>query len=93
MECRQFFREEAHTICDDLPGAARAKYPGLELEVVGTDINSTVLETARKGVYRDYSVRNMPTLYLNKYFTDGGRPVLRCKDEVRQHVRFEFLNL
>jgi chemotaxis protein methyltransferase CheR len=84
--------EEAHTIAMIYLEKLRPKYPGLELEVVGTDINSSVLETARKGVYREYSVRNMPTLYLDKYFTsEDGRFAVR--DEVKRLVRFESMNL
>jgi chemotaxis protein methyltransferase CheR len=84
--------EEAHTIAMIYLERLRPKYPGLDLEVVGTDINTTVLDTARKGIYRDYSVRNMPPHYLNKYFrTEDSR--YHVRDEVRQHVRFDFLNL
>jgi len=84
--------EEAHTIAMIYLEKLRPKYPGVELEVVGTDINSSVLETARKGVYREYSVRNMPTLYLEKYFTsEDGRFAVR--DEVKRFVRFEPMNL
>jgi chemotaxis protein methyltransferase CheR len=84
--------EEAHTIAMLFLERLKPKYPALELEVVGTDINSTVLETARKGVYRDYSVRNMPKMYLDKYFkAEDGRFTVR--DDVRRLVRFEHLNL
>ena len=84
--------EEAHTIAMIYLEKLRPKYPGLELEVVGTDINSSVLETARKGVYREYSVRNMPKLYLEKYFSsEDGRFAVR--DEVKRLVRFESMNL
>ncbi len=84
--------EEAHTIAMLYLERLKPKYPALELEVVGTDINSTVLDTARKGVYRDYSVRNMPKMYLDKYFkAEDGRFTVR--DDVRRLVRFEHLNL
>jgi chemotaxis protein methyltransferase CheR len=84
--------EEAHTIAMLFLERLKPKYPALELEVVGTDINSTVLDTARKGVYRDYSVRNMPKMYLDKYFkAEDGRYTVR--DDVRRLVRFESLNL
>jgi chemotaxis protein methyltransferase CheR len=84
--------EEAHTIAMIYLEKLRPKYPGLELEVVGTDINSSVLATARKGVYREYSVRNMPKLYLEKYFNaEDGRFAVR--DEVKKYVRFEPMNL
>jgi chemotaxis protein methyltransferase CheR len=84
--------EEAHTIAMIYLERLRPKYPMLELEVIGTDINSTVLDTARKGVYRDYSVRNMPKMYLDKYFkAEDGRFAVR--DDVRRLVRFEHMNL
>jgi chemotaxis protein methyltransferase CheR len=84
--------EEAHTIAMIYLEKLRPKYPGLELEVIGTDINSSVLETARKGVYREYSVRNMPKSYLDKYFrAEDGRFAVR--DEVKKCVRFEPMNL
>ena len=84
--------EEAHTIAMIHLERLRIKYPGLELEVVGTDISNNVLETARKGVYRDYSVRNMPKQFLDKYFAvEDGRYLVR--DDVKRLVRFENMNL
>ena len=84
--------EEAHTIAMIYLERLRPKYPLLELEVIGTDINTSVLDTARKGVYRDYSIRNMPKYYLEKYFTaEDGRYAVR--DDVRRFVRFDHLNL
>jgi chemotaxis protein methyltransferase CheR len=84
--------EEAHTIAMLYLERLRNKYAGLELEVVGTDISNAVLETARKGMYRDYSVRNMPKQYLDKYFVvEDSR--YQLKDEVRNLVRFDNMNL
>jgi chemotaxis protein methyltransferase CheR len=51
-----------------------------------------VLETAKKGVYRQYSVRNMQPEIMKKYFhVNGGEFAL--SDEVRSLVRFDQLNL
>ncbi len=84
--------EEAYTIAMIFLERIRPMYPWLDLEVVGTDISRSVLDTARSGVYREYSIRNMPPYYLNKYFTaEDGRFLL--KEEVRRLVRFEHLNL
>lgn len=84
--------EEAYTLAMLFHEKIRPKYPGLDLEVIGTDINTTVQETARKGIYRDYSIRNMPRYYLEKYFTaDDSRYTVR--DEVKRYVRFELMNL
>ncbi len=84
--------EEAYTLAMIFLEKMRPRYPGLEIEVLGTDINQAVIETARKGIYRDYSIRNMPKYYLEKYFTaDDSRYHLR--EEVKRLVRFENLNL
>lgn len=84
--------EEAHTIAMIFLERIKPKYPALELEVVGTDISPSVVETARKGVYREYSVRNMPKYYLEKYFTNS-EGKFTVHDNVRKLVRFEHMNL
>ncbi len=59
---------------------------GLDFEVHATDINSEVLAKARLGVYEQRSVRDVPLVYLEKYFTGaGGRyaVVPRLKEKVR----------
>jgi chemotaxis protein methyltransferase CheR len=84
--------EEAYTIAMIYLEKIKPRYPGLEIEIIGTDINATVIETACRGVYREYSIRNMPRQYLDKYFTmKNDRYILN--DSVRRLVRFEKLNL
>lgn len=84
--------EEAYTVAMIYLERLKPKYPDLEIEIIGTDINNAVIETARRGVYRDYSVRNIPKHYLEKYFChEGQRYVLH--EEVRRSVRFDHLNL
>lgn len=84
--------EEAYTLAMLFLERIRPRHTGLELEVVGTDINQTVIEAARKGVYRDYSIRNMQKYYLDKYFTmEDSR--YHVREDVKRLVRFEHLNL
>jgi chemotaxis protein methyltransferase CheR len=84
--------EEAYTLVMIYLEKLKPRFPTLELEVIGTDINHSVIETARKGIYREYSIRNTPKSYLQKYFdTDGVR--YQVKDELRKYVRFENVNL
>jgi len=61
--------EEAYTMAMIFLERIKPRYPGIELEIIGTDINAQMLETAENGVYRDYSIRNTPKLYLDKYFS------------------------
>jgi len=84
--------EEAHTLGMIFLEKLKPLHPWLTMEIVGTDISPGVLEIAKQGIYREYSVRNMPRLYLEKYFqTDGTR--YHIDDKVRSLVRFEHLNL
>ena len=84
--------EEGYTLSMIYLERLKPKFPLLDFEVVGTDISPSVVETARKGIYREYSVRNMPKLYLNKYFECGeGR--FEVHEDVRRLARFDHMNL
>jgi len=84
--------EEAYTLAMIYMEKLKPRYPGLEFEVVGTDISPSVLETARKGIYREYSVRNTPKHYMDRYFENcDGRHAVR--EDVRRLARFEQMNL
>ncbi|HUI10218.1 MAG TPA: protein-glutamate O-methyltransferase CheR [Bacteroidota bacterium] len=84
--------EEAYSLAMIYLERLKPRFPALELEIVGTDISPTVLETARRGVYREYSVRNTPKPYMDRYFESAdGRYAVR--EDVRRLARFEHVNL
>jgi chemotaxis protein methyltransferase CheR len=84
--------EEAYTLGMIYLERLKPAYPSLEIEIVGSDINSTVLETARQGIYREYSVRNTPKMFLQKYFkTEDARFYL--DDSVKRLAKFQHMNL
>jgi len=60
--------EEAYSVAIMLNEFIKPKFPEITFEIVGTDINQTVLDTAVRGIYGDYAIRNMPIQYLKKYF-------------------------
>ncbi|MDQ1266954.1 MAG: chemotaxis protein methyltransferase CheR, partial [Bacteroidota bacterium] len=70
----------------------RHQYPQVQFQVLGSDINNAVLDTARAGIYKEYSIRNMPVSYLNKYFRKSGSTYI-LNDEVKKMVRFMNINL
>ncbi len=84
--------EEAYTLAMIFLDKLKPRFPDLDVEIVGTDISQSVIEIAKRGVYKDYSIRNMPEYYLKKYFSvqDGKYHV---HDSVKQFVRFEKQNL
>jgi chemotaxis protein methyltransferase CheR len=84
--------EEAYTLAMIYLEKLRPAHPRLEIEIVATDISPGVLETARSGVYREYSIRNTPKAMLDKYFVvDDAR--YHLDEKVKSLARFEHLNL
>jgi chemotaxis protein methyltransferase CheR len=63
------------------------------VEIVGTDFSSQVVERARSGIYHQIEVnRGLPATLLVKYFTRVGTEWQLC-DRVRRMVRFETIDL
>jgi len=70
----------------------KPRYPELRIEIIGTDINTAMLDMAQKAEYNQYAIRSTPKQYLNKYF-DQSNGVYRLRQEVKDLVRFEYINL
>jgi len=84
--------EEAYTIAIIILEKLRPIYPQINFEIIGTDINSSVLEIARQGIFKEYAIRYVPESLLQKYFIKDNAHYL-LKEEVKQMVRFTQLNL
>jgi len=84
--------EEAYSVAMIFQDLIKPRYPNVELEVVGTDINNAVIDTAIGGVYRDYSVRNTPPYYLKKYFKQNGA-AFEINPEIKKMANFKLMNL
>jgi len=67
-------------------------FDGWDIEILGSDINQRVLQTARKGLYRKNSFRAIDDYYIRKYFTEENS-LYRINDNVRKLVNFSYLNL
>lgn len=63
-----------------------------KISMVGTDINTQVLVKAREGVYTARSLRDVPSKYKMKYFTQEEEQYRIC-DQVKQMVTFRVGNL
>ena len=61
-------------------------------EIVGTDVNTEMIETARRGVYSARALRNVEGDLLRRYFRPDGRR-FRLNDEIKRAVRFEYATL
>jgi len=67
--------------------------PGWTFSILGTDFCSTILERARKGLYRQLEVnRGLPAKLLTRYFTQQGLH-WQLKPEILAMVTLQFMNL
>ncbi|MDD2271906.1 MAG: protein-glutamate O-methyltransferase CheR [Desulfuromonadaceae bacterium] len=84
--------EEAYTMAMILLEKRSTLLKDWIIEIVGTDINETVIAQAKEGIYNAYSVRNIPDVYKRKYIKeDNGKFIL--SPEVKKFVTFNKLNL
>ncbi len=84
--------EEPYTIAMIYLEKIKPKFPDVRVEIIGTDINNWVIEVAKKGVYRQYSMRYVPENYLKRYFNCDGDE-FQISEDVKKLVRFEQMNL
>ncbi|MBZ0198308.1 MAG: protein-glutamate O-methyltransferase CheR [Ignavibacteriaceae bacterium] len=84
--------EEAYSIAMIILDLIKPRYPTFEFEIVGTDISSAVVETAKKAVYKEYSIRSTPAYYLKKFFKPNGIG-FELAPHVKDLVSFRLLNL
>ena len=84
--------EEAYTIALIIAEKIQPLYPDVQFQIVASDISNSILETAKKGVFKEYSVRNIPPLYMNKYFKKNANNYILSQN-IRNMVRFVNINL
>jgi chemotaxis protein methyltransferase CheR len=84
--------EEAYTIAIMVLERIKPMFPHIQFQILASDINNAVLDAARKGLYKEYAIRNIPPAYLNKYFKKQGT-LYQLNDEVRRMVKFANINL
>jgi len=63
-----------------------------KIEVHASDIDLTILDKAKKGIYEERSIRDVPLEYLTKYFVKIGNKY-KVNDKIKSMVHFEHLNL
>lgn len=70
-----------------------AKMPGVNFDIVATDIDTNVLETAKRAEYSQFEVqRGLPIQMLMKYFEQkGDRWAL--KNDIKSMVQYKYFNL
>lgn len=84
--------DEAYSLALLVEERVKPQFPHVEFEIIGTDIDTEVLEKARAGRYRKRALRNVPTAYLHKYFRRLDEAFV-LHSSIREMVTFRSLNL
>jgi len=84
--------DEAYSLAILVRETLAPRHPRVNFQIVGTDIDTEVLEAARTGRYRKRAVRNVPTAYLDEYFERSDETFV-IRPSVRDMVDFRALNL
>lgn len=69
-----------------------ARLAHYEVEILSSDIDTHILDAAKRGIFSARSVQHLPQAYLAKYFTRSGADWQLCED-VRNSVDFSRVNL
>ncbi len=65
-----------------------------EVEIIGSDIDTRVLQKASRGQFNARSVKNLPKFIKQKYFRfDAKTEIYQLNDDIRQCVGFSSVNL
>ncbi|HUI29736.1 MAG TPA: CheR family methyltransferase, partial [Candidatus Acidoferrales bacterium] len=84
--------DEPYTVAMIVAEKILPSFPQIKFEIIGSDINTQTIDSAQRGIFKDYSIRNLPKNYLEKYFhKDGDKYIL--SEEIRKMVDFKQLNL
>lgn len=65
----------------------------LKAKILATDVNKHSLQIAKRGIYRRWSFRDVPSFIKDKYFTASIDDRYHIKNEVKNLVNFSHLNL
>ncbi|WP_319584079.1 protein-glutamate O-methyltransferase CheR [uncultured Pseudodesulfovibrio sp.] len=84
--------EEPYTISMIIHEMLKAELPSWDIRITANDLSERVLESARRGVYNDYTLRTTPEEVSARYFDmDNGQN--KIKPEVKRLVSFGQINL
>ncbi|MCL4322282.1 MAG: protein-glutamate O-methyltransferase CheR [Deltaproteobacteria bacterium] len=68
-------------------------FSNAKFDIIGSDISEHVLDSAKRGIYNDYTLRNASKGIIAKYFNKADNDSFALKDEIKNMVGFYNVNL
>lgn len=85
--------EEAYSIAMILDDYFGSKKDLWNIKIIATDISMNSLEKAKRAIYTEANVDNVPKLWKKKYFIDNKDGTFKVCDKIRKSVFFKPFNL
>jgi len=85
--------EEVYSIAMQVRDSLLPVLASVDIGILATDISAQVLEEARRGVYPETKLRELPPHYRKAYFESAGPEAWAVKPEIRNMILFKRLNL
>ncbi len=83
--------EEPYTLAMVLHEMA-SDVSGMQIQILASDINESVIRSARRAIYGENALRHLPATMRRDYFVAADHGV-RLRDDIKAAVRFANLNL
>ena len=64
-----------------------------DVEILASDIDTSILQQAQRGIYTKRSVQNMPTNIVHKYFKQKNDNEFHLEEDTRASVEFHRINV
>ena len=84
--------EEAYTLAIIMEELMQTTKQNIPYMIYATDISQKVLESAKRAVFSQYSIRNTDESFKKKYFTEENN-MFKLKENVKKNVKIDFMNL
>lgn len=84
--------EEPYTLAIIMEELMQTTKRNIPYIIYATDISQKVLESARRAVFSQYSIRNTDGAVKNKYFAEENN-MFKLKENLKKSVKIEFMNL
>ncbi len=84
--------EEPYTLAIIVAEVLKGELASWDVRITASDLSERVLESARKGLYNEYTLRTTPKEIVSRYFEQDGENY-RVKSELKRLISFGQLNL
>jgi chemotaxis protein methyltransferase CheR len=85
--------EEPYTLAITMLEESHGLLKDWQVEIIATDLNDRSVETAKAGIYGDYSLRFITDTLKQKYFVPVDGKKFQVRDQVKKLISFSRLNL